>query len=519
MYRLRIFFPTLFILFLSVGTSAVPLLSDDQEISTTIRKVREYRQQNEGSLLHDFIELLKIPNVASDTENIVRNAEHIRKQFESLGINSQLLTVDGAPPVVYAEILVPGATKTLMVYAHYDGQPIQPKLWDNPAWKPIVRDEEGNILPDEKLKGNINGEWRVYARSAGDDKVSVMASLSGLKAMKANNLSPSVNLKFFFEGEEEAGSDHVVQILDKYTELIQADGWLFCDGPVHQSGEKQLVFGARGITTVKLTTYGPDRALHSGHYGNWAPNPAVRLANLIASMRDDDGKILIANFYDDIQPITESEKQAISEIPPVDDLLRNEFKMGATEANDALLVKRIMLPALNVTGIQSGGVLEYTKNALPPNAHASIGFRLVPNQEPKKVVELLKDHIRKQGYYIVTEEPDAETLRTYAKVLWLRWEKGGYLPIRVSLDLPFSQALIGVLEKGMGKKIVKLPTFGGSLPMSVFYERLQVPMIIFPIANYDNNQHGPNENLRIQNLWDGIEMYAQVFSELGNAWK
>ena len=173
-------------------------------------------------------------------------------------------------------------------------------------------------VPLTALGAQVDGTWRLYARSAGDDKASIMAMLTALDAMRAANMAPTVNLKFFFEGEEEAGSGHLAAILTKYKDLLKGDAWLFCDGPVSQTGRQQVVFGDRGIIGLGLTIYGPAHALHSGHYGNWAPNPGALLANLIASMRDDDGRILIAHYYDDVRPITPAEQKAIDALPPVD---------------------------------------------------------------------------------------------------------------------------------------------------------------------------------------------------------
>jgi acetylornithine deacetylase/succinyl-diaminopimelate desuccinylase-like protein len=331
-------------------------------------------------------------------------------------------------------------------------------------------------------------------------------------------MQPSVNLKFFFEGEEEAGSTNLRRLLEIHKETLRADAWVFCDGPVHQSGRQQVVFGARGVMGLELTTYGPSRALHSGHYGNWAPNPAALMTNLLASMRDDDGRITIAGFTDDVRPISPAERGALATMPMIDTTLRRSLVLGGTEANNASLAERIMQPALNIRGIRVGGVRELAANAIPTEASASIDFRLVPNQKPERVRELVEAHLRARGYHIVHDVPDTATRLAHAKVVRVEWD-GGYAATRASMDIPFSRALMGASSSGATTPPLAVPTLGGSLPTSTFEEVLGVPLVILPIANHDNNQHASNENLRFQNLWDGIELFAAVMARIGHEWR
>jgi acetylornithine deacetylase/succinyl-diaminopimelate desuccinylase-like protein len=364
----------------------------------------------------------------------------------------------------------------------------------------------------------MSGESRVYARSASDDKGAIIAMLGALDALRAGTIAPSVNLKFFFEGEEEAGSTHLRRMLEANASLLRADAWVFCDGPVHQSGRQQVVFGARGVMGLELTTYGPARALHSGHYGNWAPNPAMLMATLLASMRDDDGRITIAGFSDDVRPISDAERAALGAMPMIDTTLRRALALGATEANGAPLAERIMLPALNVRGVRAGGVRELAANAIPTEASASIDFRLVPDQTPERVRELVEAHIRSRGYHIVHDTPDSATRMAHPKIVRLEWE-GGYAATRAPMDIPFSRALLAAASSGAATPPLAVPMLGGSLPTSTFEQVLHVPLVVLPIANYDNNQHAANENLRLQNLWDGIEMFAAVMARIGYEWK
>ena len=484
---------------------------------------RIYREQHEGAILTEFAELLSLPNLATDSVNIRRNADHLLRMLGARGFtNTKLLTVPGGPPAVYGEFLQPGATKTLILYAHYDGQPVDASKWTTPPWSPVLRTKEvhlgGTTIPIPAGAGRVDGEARIYGRSAGDDKGSIQAILSALDAMKASQLAPSVNLKVFFEGEEEAGSGHLEQILTTHASQLSGDAWLFCDGPVHQSGRPQLSFGQRGSTGFELTLFGPTRALHSGHYGNWAPNPAMMIATLIASMRDDDGHIKIPGYYDDVKPVTAAEHRAVAELPKYDNTLRVALGMPHTEANNALLAERIMLPAFNVRGIRVGGVRETGSNTIATEAYASFDLRLVPGQTPARVRKLVEAHIRAQGYWITNDTVTVAMRLAHRKVARVEWGSG-YPASRAPMDGPFGKAVISALSDGAKQPLVLNPTVGASGPAYLFEQILKVPMISLPIANYDDNQHAADENLRVQNLWDGIELYAALLTGMGKAWR
>jgi acetylornithine deacetylase/succinyl-diaminopimelate desuccinylase-like protein len=483
---------------------------------------RTYRERNESAILTEFSALLALPNLATDSAGIRRNADRLIEMLGKRGFrNRQLLTVPGAPPAVYGELPAPGATRTLVLYAHYDGQPVDAKQWTTAPWSPVLRTREvhagGTIIPIPPAGGHVDPEARIYGRSAGDDKASIIAMLAAVDAMQAGKVPQSVNLKVFFEGEEEAGSGHLRQILEKYASTLAADAWLFCDGPVHQSGRQQLSFGQRGMAAFNLTVYGPTRALHSGHYGNWAPNPGAMIASLIASMRDDDGGIKVAHYYDDVRPISTAERNAIAALPAYDDTLRRILGLGRTEANGALLAERILLPAFNVRGIRVGGVRETGSNTISTEAYASFDLRLVPNQTPQRVQQLVEAHIRTQGYFVTHDSVTLATRLAHPKVARVEWESG-YPPQRAPMDGPFGRAVLAALSDGTARPPLVIPAVGGSGPAYLFEQVLKVPMISLPIANYDDNQHAADENLRVGNLWDGIETYSALLAGIGKAW-
>jgi acetylornithine deacetylase/succinyl-diaminopimelate desuccinylase-like protein len=463
------------------------------------------------AIVAEFADFLAIPNLASDAPNIARNAAAIQAMFEKRGVATRLLTLEGAPPIVVGDLRVPGATRTIAFYAHYDGQPVDATQWKSAPWTPVMRDAAGNDV-DWRVAKSLDTEWRLYARSSGDDKAPIIAMASALDALRAAGHKPSVNLRFVFEGEEEAGSPHLAAYLEKYPEVLRPDAWILCDGPVHQSRRMQLVFGARGVVDLELTVYGPVKGLHDGHYGNWVPNPIVRLTHLVDSMRDESGHILIPHFYDDVKPSSAAEQEAIARMPGVETDLKREFGIAATEGNDRPLNELLMLPALNVRGIQSGHVGAQASNTIQTEAVASLDFRLVPAETPESVKTLVEQHIKAQGYTIVRTTPDAATRLAHPKIARLTWG-AGYPPARTPLDLPLSRQIATIMAAA-GHDPVRVPTLGGSIPMYLFQQPSNTPVLILPIANHDDNQHAANENIRLQNLWDGIDVYVALFEGL-----
>jgi len=499
----------------------VPISAPAQTTSEVRDKVHQYRESHEKEILKQFSELLAIPNLASDAPNIRKNAEVIAAKLEQRGVHARLLELSDSPPVVYGELPVPGAKHTLIIYAHYDGQPVDAAQWSSPPWNPVLRDkpfDQGGSEVDLNSFPQAYSEYRIYARSAGDDKAPIQAVLTALDSLKATGLAPTINLKFFFEGEEEAGSSHLPQIIREHAEMLRADAWLLCDGPVHQTRQMQVYFGARGVTDLELTVYGPLRPLHSGHYGNWAPNPAALVSELLTSMRDHDAHIKIPGFYQDVRPLTDSERLAIRQMPEVDTAMKNELGLSWTEGEPEPLPLRIMKPALNVRGIEAGHVGPKTQNAVPNEARASIDFRLVPDQKPEKVHALVEEHIRTQGFFIVHQTPTMKERRTHRWLVNLEWGTG-YPAARTSMDLPVSRAVVRSIEGALGTAIIKAPMLGGSVPMYLFTDFLKTPVIGVPIANHDDNQHAADENLRIQNLWDGIDVFAGLMTGVEREWK
>jgi acetylornithine deacetylase/succinyl-diaminopimelate desuccinylase-like protein len=477
---------------------------------------RAWRDAHGHEILAEFVDMLSVPNVASDHVNIRRNAVLIAGAFERRGVAMEVLEVPGAPPIIVGRIDAPDAERTIGIYVHYDGQPVEPARWTYGPWEPTLCTralEAGGVARGLPAAGElIDPEWRLYARAAGDDKAPLMALLAALDALRAADLPVTSNVRFLFEGEEEAGSPHLHEYLRAHRDLLEADVWLICDGPVHQSRRPQLVFGVRGITALEITVYGATRYLHSGHYGNWAPNPAMELSRLLAGMTDDEGRVTIEGFYDDVAPLSASDREALATIPDFDDGIRRELGLAESKGGPGTtLAEQILLPSLNVNGFVGGTVGDEARNVIPNAATASIDVRLVKGNDPAVMLDRIEDHIRRAGWHIVREAPDMTTRLAHPRLARVV-RHGGYRASRSATDHPLVGPLSAAAAAAADEAVVLTPTMGGSLPLYLFEDLLGAPTIIVPIANHDDNQHAPDENLRIANLWYGIDLMGGVLT-------
>jgi acetylornithine deacetylase/succinyl-diaminopimelate desuccinylase-like protein len=481
------------------------------------QQVEGYRLTHESGIIGQLDELTRIRSVAAFPAGISDAADRLEALLKERGFNArQLSTGSGAPALVFGELASPGARRTVVFYAHYDGQPVVPSQWSSDAFVPVMRsgplDSGAQDIDWKNAKAPFDPQWRFFGRAASDDKASIVAFLAAFDALKAAGHKPSVNLKVVWEGEEEAGSPHLAEILRAHQPLFAADLWLIGDGPVHQSRRQMLYFGARGTLSLEATVYGPIRALHDGHYGNWVPNPAAMASTLIAELRDDEGRILIPGFADDVRRLTAAEKAAISLLPPVEDALRQEFGIDRSEGREGLTAS-LMRPALNIRGIRSGQVGATAANAIPVDAVISIDFRLVPDQTPQTVHRKLESFLKSKGWTLVADEPDLATRLAHPRIVRLEWGSG-YPALRSDISTPIARAVIATANRAAQHPVAVLPMMGASVPIYLFENLFNVPVIGLPIGNHDNNQHAANENLRLQNLWDGIQTYAAMMGEL-----
>src|SRR3984957_8018697 len=480
-------------------------------------QVQQYRRAHEADIVGELTALTRLKSVAADPAGIIATAHALEDALKQRGFEvSELSTGAGSPPAVFGALKVENARRTVVFYAHYDAQPVTPSQWSSDPFQPVMREhaltDAARDVDWKKATPPFDPEWRLFGRAVSDDKASIAAFLSAYDALKATHTTPSVNIKVLWEGEEEAGSTHLAQVLRDNQKMLATDLFLIGDGPVHQTRRQMLYFGARGVMTLEATVYGPLRALHDGHYGNWVPNPAAMAATLIAQMRDDNGRITIPGFNDGVRAITPAEQTALRNLPPVGDALKREFGIGRSEGSEELPAS-IMRPALNVRGIRAGQVGEAAANAIPTNAVISLDFRLVPDQTPAAVLASVEHFFVAHGWTLVGDEPDLATRLAHQRILRLSWE-AGYPALRSDMSTPAAQAVIGAASKAAGAPVVLLPMAGGSVPLYMFADVFFAPIICLPIVNHDTNQHAANENLRLQNLWDGIDTYAAMMAQL-----
>jgi len=478
--------------------------------------VRTWRKAHEKAIVADFVTLLSMPNVATNVGDVEKNAAYIEGQLRARGFETRLLTAEpGTPPSIFAEMKVPRAKRTVIFYAHYDGQPIGQKGWISSPFEPSMRTAfpGAKVVDWQNSTGPLDPDWRIFARSSGDDKASIQAMLSALDALKAARMKPAVNVKLLYEGEEEQGSPHFSALVAKNLDLLQGDLLIMGDGPMHQSGKQMVNFGNRGIASLTMTVYGPTKPLHDGHYGSWAPSPSVMIATLIASLRDDEGHILIPHFYEDVAAVSAADKAALAAMPSVEGELERALGLGY-HVGPARLADGYLAPTLNVRAIHVGDDGPAAANAIATHADASLDFRLAPGETPEHTRELFESYLTERGWFIVRAEPDLDTRLAHAKIVKVVWDKGGAIATKTPLDLPASKAVIASIGRTVGYQPIELPIVGASSGIADIVNLLHVPMAGVSIANYDDNQHAQNENLRLGNLWDGIEVYAGLLTDL-----
>ena len=474
-------------------------------------RVRTWVTANQQPIVVELLDLLAIPNVAADRANIRRNAAHLTALLQKRGFNAEILETAGNP-LVYGELKAPGAARTLLIYSHYDGQPVDPKGWKQPdPFKPVLRrGQDGPEIPDARGLTTFDPQSRIYARSSSDDKSPIVMLLAAIDALKAAGTGPSSNIRVILDGEEEAGSPSLVPAIGRYREKLSADLMVILDGPQHPSGRPTIAYGARGIARVDITVFGPRAGVHSGNYGNWIPNPAQRLARLLASMKDDDGRILVEGWNDGIEKPTADEEAMLASVPEDSTAMLKAFGVAAPEVAYPTLQTALQYPTLNVRGMTSAFVGAGARTIIPASATASIDIRLVKETLPGAMIEKVRAHVRGQGYHIVEGPPDDQTRAAHAKIARLTTFGDGTNAFRTSPMNPQARALAASIRAAHGVEPVHLRTLGGTVPIAPFIEALGFPALLVPTVNFDNNQHEENENLRMANLFEGILTVAAI---------
>ncbi len=474
-------------------------------------EVRRYRQSEGWRGLAEFAALLAHDNQTHDVVALRRNAAAVADLFTARGATMEVLELDGAAPLVTGQLGTDPRRPTIGVYVHYDGQPAPAAGWSTPPFEPTLKAADGRTVPFPGAGDPIDDDWRLFARGSADDKAPLAAMLIAVDALRAAGVEQTVNLVFCFEGEEESGSPHLRDYLERYRDRLRADAWLICDGPAHHTGAPQVVLGVRGYCGVELTVYGPGRELHSGHYGNWAPNPALRLAQLLASCKGPDGRVTIDGFYDTTRPPSEAEAAALAGLPPVEVALLDEFGLAEAEVPGSRLVDRLMWPSFNVKGLAAADTGAGARNVVPATATASIDIRLAAGNDAGHMIGLVRAHLERQGYHVLDRDPTDDERRKHPLLVRLRGEVG-YPAMRTPIDEPIVAHLASVASAAADRDAVVMPTLGGSVPLFHVAEILRAPTVVLPIANHDNNQHAADENLRLGNLWYGVDLFSQLLT-------
>jgi len=489
---------------LAMALIAVPRAQSDAQVPATIEA---YVAAHQREIVAELADLLAIPNVRSDGAGLRRNAEALRAMLVRRGLNAEVLETAGVPLVV-GELRVPGATRTLLLYAHYDGQAVDPGGWKQATpFTPTMRTgrlEDGAAeITDFRTRATLEPDWRLYARSASDDKAPIVALCAALDALKAQGLAPTSNIRVLLDGEEESGSSSLGAALRQHRARFAADLMLFFDGPTHPSGRPTIVFGVRGNLGIGITVYGPKMELHSGHYGNWVSNPAMQLSQLLASMKDPDGRVLVKGFYDGIAPLSPAEETMLRDVPDDSAALMKLFGISRTERPGLSLQHALQLPTLNVRGLASADVGAGARTIIPDMAVASIDVRLVKETLAPAMAEKMRAHVRAQGYHVVDAEPDDATRARYPRIARVTGG-GGTNGYRTDPSSAVSRAVTTAVTRAFGTPPVLIRTMGGTLPISQITDVMGFPAIVIPTVNFDNNQHSDNENIRLGHFFTSI---------------
>ena len=459
-------------------------------------------------------ELLSIPNDAHYPKEIEKNIQWCEKEFQQRGFSINRLETPTVP-LLLAERKKAGATKTVLIYLQIDGQPVDKTKWEQESpWKPALKEKnekgEWQEIDWKNIHTNYHPELRIFARSTSDSKGAANGFLAALDATKGI-AQPNFNIKVIMDFEEELGSPELPKAVEKYSKELASDMLIIFDGPRHISNQPTLTFGARGIAEVTLTVFGPRVPQHSGHYGNYAPNPAVRLSQLIASMKDADGRVTIPGFYDGIH-LDEATKEILAQVPDDEMVIQKSIGIAAPDKVGANYQEAIQYPSLNVRGMRSGWVGIRSRTIVPATATAEIDVRLVMESDPDRLLGLIRNHIKAQGYYIVDKEPTEEERMKHNRIVFMRTETS-YLAYRTAFDLTVGIWLDKALTRAFGQTPIKIRNSGGSIPIAPFVTSLGIPAVTVPVVNRDNNQHSPNENIRLGNYVDGVKTYIAVLTE------
>ena len=478
-------------------------------------QIEKFAIDQDQKLFQEFYDFLSLPNDANIPDQLTANIEWCERSFKKRGFKTQRLKTDRLP-LILAEKRFNRNYPTVLFYVQVDGQPVDPTKWFQkdpflPVLKSMNSKGEWQEIPWDNLKKDYDEDWRVFARSASDAKAPINSFLIALDIMDEQNLEPNYNIKVIMDMEEEMGSPNLPNAVKKYRKKLKADRLVILDGPRHPSNEPTLTFGARGIATIQLKVHGPKYPQHSGHYGNYVPNPAIRLSQIIASMKNQDGVVTINGFYDGIE-ISDKARKIMAQVPDDENEIRRSIGISEIDKVADNYQESIQYPSLNVRGLKSGWVEKEVRTIIPSFALAEIDVRLVKETDPNRLIGLIKEHIQKQGYHITKKDPSDEERMKYGRLITFK-SKISYTAFRTPIDSPIGDWLSSAIRNGFGMEPIIKRTSGGSVPISPFVNTLGVPSVTVPTVNPDNNQHSPNENIRVGNLIESVRTHLAILAQ------
>ena len=476
--------------------------------------IDEYIDQNLGNILSQHKELVSIPNLPENKDLMHKNINWVTDQYNQLDFETKLLPSSTLPILLAQKIFNP-KFKTVLFYFHIDGQPVNPEAWNqSDPFTPVLKEKDSNgdwqIIEWNQLDETIDDEWRIFARAAADDKAPIIMLLSALQVLKAQNEIPEFNIKIIFDPEEEYGSQALLSTIESYKDYYASDYFIVMDGPAHTSNKPTVTFGCRGITFCSITTFGSKLPQHSGHFGNYVPNPVFDLARLLSTMKDEDGRVLVKDFYQGIK-IPEDDLALLNSIPFNVSDFNKHLGIHSAEMVGDNYQQSLQYPSLNVRQIGTSWQGKGLKTVIPEYATAHIDVRLVPETDKVLQLQKIKNHIEQQGYYVIDREPIEEERMTHPKIVKFVTTPG-VNAFRTDPHSHFGRLITQNLASDFGEEPIKIRIMGGTVPIVPLINSLDVPTIIVPMVNMDNNQHSPNENIRIGNIRQGIKMCLSILS-------
>ena len=503
---------TAFSIFLAIIICSFATATAEPLPVDTIRTLTHEHTRQAIALYREF---LSLPNDANYPDDIQRMVEWMEDAFSARGFAMQRIATAGSP-LLLAERRVADDAKTVLVYLQSDGQPVDPTAWfQEDPYTPVLKErtESGDFerVPWELLDRSYNPDWRVFARSASDSKGPMTQFLLAMELLDQAGFEPAFNIKVIIDTEEELGSPNLPEAVEANRELLAADMLLIFDGPPHPSNKPTVGFGARGIASITLVTYGPKVPQHSGHYGNFVPNPAFHMTRILSSMKSPDGRVLLPGFYDGVT-ISDEVRAILEAVPDDEEKILGDMGLIKHDAVAPTLQEAIQYPSLNIRGMSSGWVGKESRTIIPATATAEIDMRLVKESDYLYLLGLVRSHIEELGYHVIDHEPSAAERLEHADIVSFTYDFS-YAAYRSDMDAAAGRLARAGMRHLYGEEPILVRTSGGSVPISPFVETLGVPAAKVPTVNIDNNQHSPNENIRLGNFIEGIAILMSVMSQ------